>query len=117
MTAVLVNGDYTYSSETQEGGNLRLIVATGDVKVNANFTGTIICLGKLSVNGNCNIKNEDQEKMKKLLTADIDGTNFLYHIFDEGSSYIVSLTGGNGDESNTSIAYSDIIKFKNWTKK
>lgn len=117
MTAVLVNGDYTYSSETQEGGNLRLIVATGDVKVNANFTGTIICLGKLSVNGNCNIKNEDQEKMKKLLTADIDGTNFLYHIFDEGSSYIVSLTGGNGDASNTSIAYSDIITFKNWTKK
>lgn len=117
MTAVLVNGDYTYSSETQEGGNLRLIVATGDVKVNANFTGTIICLGKLSVNGNCNIKNEDQEKMKKLLTADIDGTNFLYHIFDEGSSYIVSLTGGNGNASNTSIAYSDIITFKNWTKK
>lgn len=117
MTAVLVNGDYTYSSETQEGGNLRLIVATGDVDVNANFTGTIICLGKLSVNGSCNIKNEDQEKMKKLLTADIDGTNFLYHIFDEGSSYIVSLTGGNGDASNTSIAYSDIITFKNWTKK
>lgn len=117
MTAVLVNGDYTYSSETQEGGNLRLIVATGDVNVNANFTGTIICLGKLSVNGSCNIKNEDQEKMKKLLTADIDGTNFLYHIFDEGSSYIVSLTGGNGDASNTSIAYSDIITFKNWTKK
>lgn len=117
MTAVLVNGDYTYSSETQEGGNLRLIIATGDVNVNADFTGTIICLGKLSVNGNCNIKNEDQEKMKKLLTADIDGTNFLYHIFDEGSSYIVSLTGGNGDASNTSIAYSDIITFKNWTKK
>lgn len=117
ISAVVVNGNYTYSSENQEGGKLRLIIATGDVNVNADFKGTIICLGKLKVNGNCTISNEDVETMKKLLTADIDGTNFLYNVFNDGSSYIVSLTGGGSADGNTSIAYSDIIKYKNWTKK
>ena len=117
ISAVVVNGNYTYSSENQEGGKLRLIIATGDVNVNADFKGTIICLGKLKVHGNCTISNEDVETMKKLLTADIDGTNFLYNVFNDGSSYIVSLTGGGNANDNTSIAYSDIIKYKNWTKK
>lgn len=117
LTAVMVNGDYDYTSENQEGGKLRLIIATGDVNVVSDFTGTIICLGQLNVKGSCNIKNEDIEIMKKLLTADIDGTNYVYNIFDDGSSYVVSLTGDTGESASTAIAYSDIIKFKNWTKK
>ena len=118
MTAVVVDGDYTYNGENSEGGKLRLIIASGDVTLNSDFKGTIICLGKVKVNGNCNISNEDVEQMKKMLTANINEQYSLYNVFIDGRAYIVSVSGGSGAASSgdTDIAYSDIIKYKNWTK-
>ena len=121
-TAVLIDNKngvpYSINSEGQEGGKLRMVIATGDINVNCSFKGTIITLGKIKVNGSQNIVNEDVEIMKHLLTAQIDDEKRLYDIFNNGSSYLVSgIIAGEEAKKPENISYSDIIKYENWIKR
>ena len=121
-TAVLIDNKngvpYSINSEGQEGGKLRMVIATGDINVNCSFKGTIITLGKIKVNGSQNIANEDVEIMKHLLTAQIDDEKRLYDIFNNGSSYLVSgIIAGEEAKKPENISYSDIIKYENWIKR
>lgn len=121
-TAVLIDNKngvpYEINSEGQEGGKLRLIIATGDININCDYKGTIIALGKIKVKGSRNIANEDVEIMKRLLTAQVDEETRLYDMFNNGSSYLVSgIIAGEDAKKPENISYSDIIKYENWIKR
>lgn len=120
--AVVVNGDYTYpQSDSKENKNVRIIVATGNVTINADFTGTIIAGKKIFVNKECTVSNCPQEIFKALLLKEVkigSQTMHLYDVFDDGADYLGGITkttaNGSGDAD---IDYSSLITYENWKKK
>ena len=119
--AVVVNGDYTYpQSDSKENKNVRIIVATGNVTINADFTGTIIAGKKIFVNKQCTVLNCPQEIFKALLLKEIttgSQTMHLYDVFDDGADYLggITKTAANGS-GDADIDYSSLITYQNWKK-
>ena len=120
--AVVVDGDYTYpQSDSKENKNVRIIVATGNVTINADFTGTIIAGTKIFVNKQCTVLNCPQEIFKALLLKEIktgSQTMHLYDVFDDGADYLggITKTAANGS-GDADIDYSSLITYQNWKKK
>ena len=119
--AVVVNGDYTYpQSDSKENKNVRIIVATGNVTINADFTGTIIAGKKIFVNKQCTVSNCPQEIFKALLLKEVktgSKTMHLYDVFDDGADYLggITKTAANGS-GDADIDYSSLITYQNWKK-
>lgn len=119
--AVVVNGDYTYpQSDSKENKNVRIIVATGNVTINADFTGTIIAGKKIFVNKQCTVSNCPQEIFKALLLKEVktgSQTMHLYDVFDDGADYLggITKTAANGS-GDADIDYSSLITYQNWKK-
>lgn len=126
--AVVVDGDYTYpQSDSKENKNVRIIVATGNVTINDNFTGTIIAGKKIFVNKECTVSNCPQEIFKALLLKEVKvkdvktgskKTMHLYDVFDDGADYLggITKTAANGS-GDADIDYSSLITYQNWKKK
>lgn len=119
--AVVVDGDYTYpQSDSKENKNVRIIVATGNVTINADFTGTIIAGKKIFVNKQCTVSNCPQEIFKALLLKEVKAgskTMHLYDVFDDGADYLggITKTAANGS-GDADIDYSSLITYQNWKK-
>lgn len=119
--AVVVDGDYTYpQSDSKENKNVRIIVATGNVTINADFTGTIIAGKKIFVNKQCTVSNCPQEIFKALLLKEVktgSKTMHLYDVFDDGADYLggITKTAANGS-GDADIDYSSLITYQNWKK-
>lgn len=119
--AVVVDGDYTYpQSDSKENKNVRIIVATGNVTINADFTGTIIAGKKIFVNKQCTVSNCPQEIFKALLLKEVktgSQTMHLYDVFDDGADYLggITKTAANGS-GDADIDYSSLITYQNWKK-
>lgn len=117
--AVVCSGSYDYNGSDLK---IKLIVANGDVNVSSDFEGTIICKGKINIMSGCKVKASTEEVFKRLLSAAVDETDentlHLYDVFDEGSAYMTKSVAGEieDDDDSSSIAYSDIITYKNWKK-
>ena len=119
--AVVVDGDYTYpQSDSKENKNVRIIVATGNVTINADFTGTIIAGKKIFVNKQCTVSNCPQEIFKALLLKEVKTGSqamHLYDVFDDGADYLggITKTAANGS-GDADIDYSSLITYQNWKK-
>ena len=119
--AVVVDGDYTYpQSDSKENKNVRIIVATGNVTINADFTGTIIAGKKIFVNKQCTVSNCPQEIFKALLLKEVktgSKTMHLYDVFDDGADYLGGITKTAANSSrDADIDYSSLITYQNWKK-
>lgn len=118
--AVVVDGNFTFDS-SDKASNLSIIIATGDVNINADFTGTIIAKGKINVTKGCKIKNASQQVFKNLLMSKVseeDDADTLASIFDDCDSYIgKSSFDSDSKDVDSVINYDDVIKYSNWKKK
>jgi hypothetical protein len=109
-----------------------IIVATGDVYINKNFTGTVIADGEvkvgtkdgIQVTDNITIKKTTTENIKKmLLMSCVKGTNTksMYEFFKDGSEYIASGFIGSTSSASSSatgeVDLSDLITYQDWMKK
>ena len=94
--AIVINGDYTYG-EKDKSHNVDIIVATGDVTLNDDFTGTIVAKGRIIVNKKqCEIDNGTQELFKALLlekVSDADDALHLYDVFMDGAAADAIIVG------------------------
>lgn len=115
------NGGVTGSSidvasvlASNQDANIKLIVATGDVLVNADFEGTIITKGQIKVTGSHKIKNAKLDEIKRLLSAQVQDGVKLYDIFVAGESYLTETDDSISENSN--ISYTDLITYENWKK-
>lgn len=125
-TVVMVDnaGGTPYRFQDTDSDNHYLIIATGDVIVEKDFSGTIIANGKVSVAGTANllIESTSKEYMKKLLRAECastDGTKTLklYEFFRDGNAYISNgLSPVDDVDSDTEIGIGDLITYNNWKK-
>lgn len=117
--AIVVDGNYTFDSNAKKQ-NVSVIVATGDVNIETDFTGTIVAKGKIIVKSNCKIDNGTQEVFKTLLLAaeseDTDAKH-LYDVFMDGAAYLGNISKfSDKTMEDTKIDYSDLITYQNWTK-
>lgn len=123
LEAVFVNNEgaaaYTYGAG--KSNEIRLIVATGSVVIEKNFTGLVIAKGTITVrNGAVTIQNnkEDLTKILQCPSSEEDDAKRVIDYFVNGSSYILDGTGiGVGDIADEDfIKISDLIINENWTK-
>lgn len=117
--AVVIDGTFEFNS-TAKANNISLIIATGDVTVSADFTGTIITKGKIVINKDCKIKNSSQQVFKNLLLSEVgegDSAEKLAYIFDDCDSYIgKSAFSSDSKDSDSAIDYNEVIRYSNWKK-
>lgn len=124
IRAVVTGGDYTYSGSEK----LRLIIAKGDVDVEADFTGLIIAGGSIHIKQGVTISNASEEEAREELTkvlqvpyddTDPDSTKPI-DFFKNGSDYIIggTLIDTSGmDSAQKNIDFSELVLYANWTKK
>ncbi len=128
--AVVTTGDYTYNSDNEntfknekdqdgnkhEDAKINLIIATGNVTVQADYEGLIIAGGDIIVENGAKIK-ASPEKASFALVAAKEGTedDSPAKVVINASHYLV---GGVGrmDADTGAISLADYITYRNWTK-
>ena len=118
VKAVITSGNYDYNSSS---GDVRLIVANGDVTVKRNFTGTIIANGKVTVNSAGEIKSDDSGIIKNLISEPLTagGSDYFYRVFKDGEAFAASgsTVSGNDLFADGSVDLSKLVSYSNWKKK
>ena len=118
VKAVIASGDYEYNSSS---GDVRLIVALGDVRVNKTFTGTVIARDKVKVNSAGEIKSDDSGIIKNLISEPLTagGSDYFYRIFKDGEAFAASgsTVSGNDLFADGSVDLSKLVSYNNWKKK
>lgn len=125
--AVLVDGNYTVSSA--DAANTRLILADGNVLLEANvdFTGLIICSGRLILENGATVTADSQAvaavfqsiicESGGTATERTDGISPM-SFFRDGSQYVIGgvLNGNVTEIGGNAIDVADLITYKNWKK-
>lgn len=118
VKAVITSGNYDYNSSS---GDVRLIVALGDVRVSKTFTGTIIARGKVTVNSAGEIKSDDSGIIKNLISEPLTagGSDYFYKVFRDGEAFAASgsTVSGNDLFADGSVDLSKLVSYSNWKKK
>lgn len=124
LKAIVTKNDFVLSSHGN-ASKIRLVISTGDVTVDCNFTGLIIAKGKITidgaVSGGASIKRDSMGVYKVLnAVSDIDGDTIIpLDLFVDGGG---SMANGAeeakvNDAGNLDIDYSEIVRYMNWIKK
>ena len=133
------NGDST-TSQTVAGSNttleitstmadkLRLVICTGDVKIDAgvNFKGIIMAKGKITLGAGAKLESAplDAAKVFQSVIGDGEGTISPQDFFWEGDKYVLGNStttdddtdnSGTGSNSDT-YKLSDYVNYENWRK-
>ena len=118
VKAVITSGDYEYNSHS---GDVRLIVALGNVRVSKTFTGTIIANRKVTVDSAGEIKSDDSGIIKNLISEPLTagGSDYFYKVFRDGEAFAASgsTVSGNDLFADGSVDLSKLVSYSNWKKK
>jgi len=128
INAVFTNAaTYHYSNLTDPVSKTRLIVSTGDVILEKDFTGLVIANGTITVEHDVTVNSilnaNEKENMAQLLqcaygsglTPDIRPID----LFVNGSSYVLDGTSVATDDSDVihNIDLTKLVRYENWIKK
>ena len=106
---------------------VNLVIASGDVEINTDFNGLIICGGTVKLKAQCNIVTCDPVVTRKAMVATTDdGAHRVADLLTDGPAY-TQLSAGKIDTSLTEeeskvekeedyIRLGDLIAYENWTK-
>lgn len=108
-------GAYHYTGTTDQ--NVHLIIATGDVHIDSDFTGLILSNGVVTLSQGVSISaNQTLVREATDLSAEIDGTNWnVIGFFWDGNELINAM--GQDDSTIGAVSLSDLVIYENWTKK
>jgi hypothetical protein len=107
---LLKKGDYTISSATSD--TIKIIVATGDVEVNSDFTGLIISGGTVNVMANLQADREGVSQAfaaKATIGADEKRILDFLKITSEDDA-------GTGEHSENNWNLDKLVTYQNWIK-
>lgn len=126
--AIVKNGDFTIDSSTvkvngvdasgdvQTNAALTVVIASGDVTVETDFTGMIIAGGRIIIaNSGISISSDPAMVTAALNAANEDGIRALNYL----KGFPQLLAGGADGEaegSKDSISISDLVTYQNWKK-
>ena len=98
----VTGGPYVFDSKTEDYSKIHLIVASGDVTINAPFTGTIICDGTVTIGAN----------VTAALNVDLaDAKNGATPLTD----YVRAFTASR-QASSDAWALNNLVVYENWKK-
>jgi len=138
VRAVVTNGDFDYTSGNLGGEsmeNIHLIIAQGNVTVNADFSGLILAKGTVTIkkkedgSSNTVAMSSNREDLIRLLQApDVEdgagnaktGVNRPMDVFVDGAKYVLEGTSvsANGTASEDDlINFGELVKYENWAKR
>lgn len=116
---IAVNGDYSYSASPSE--NIRMIIASGDVTLNSNFDGTILCKQTVEVKPGVSAIRNDSDIQTEVVYAlngrtDPDDTSLdkMLVILKDGAQYDL---GDPSEEEEAVTSMDDLVNYENWTKR
>jgi Tfp pilus assembly protein PilX len=97
------------------GARLCLVIASGDVKVNADFKGLIIAGGKITVGSGVTIAPDSTTVALAFTMKNKEGASVSDYVID-ADSYAIGGINGTTASSGGAIAYADLITYENWKK-
>lgn len=110
--AIVTTDDYTVVSD-----KVHLVISAGNVKVNVpNYTGVILCDGKLTLNSAVVGCKKEPDLVRKCLQFGYEKDGLTYTIMSclaDGNDYVYA-TYGKGGTSNTSLT--GLVTYENWKK-
>lgn len=113
-TALIVNGDYEYTGSGVNSFS-GLIIATGDVKVRADFNGTIISGGNITLAGGVTVKPAKEAVLQVLgASKQVNGKTVSVTDFLVGGAGYLGSTGKTYSDSNVNLG--DLVSYENWKK-
>lgn len=108
--------------------NVSVIIASGDLEIDSNYSGLIICGGTVAVTPNCNFVESDSVGVRKAMYAEYNGKKTADLLLD-GSVYLIGSSetqtgnGGAVDETEQQVArdekyqdISELVLYENWSK-
>lgn len=114
---------YRYNSSSDPEKKVCLILATGDVVLEQDFSGIVIAKGTVTVaNSSVNRVNGDKENLKKILQTKVDPADpasktILQRYFRNGDSYSLEESGEGTVFRGDYISYTDLVTYEDWTKR
>lgn len=105
---------YTYSGSSPD---IKLIIATGDVVVAADYTGLIFADGTITLHNGVKITaDEEQVKTALKLTTTIDSKvyNVIGFLWD-GAEFL-NVSTKDDDTSGQPVQLADLVIYENWSK-
>lgn len=117
---IIYNGKGIYAAVGEEKGmevvvntpTRGILVATGDVKINANYTGLVIAGGNITVSSNASIYADSTIVNDIWNRGDTNINQYFYDIVTGG----VPGGGTGGASGSQNINISDLISYQNWRK-
>gem|GEM_PF-5976765 len=115
---IATSGNYNYTG----GDEIRMIIAEGNVTVNANFKGTILCKGTVEIEPGVTALINDSDVEKQVVYAlngreDPDDTTQekMLKILKDGDQYDL----GDEDTADTQVVtdMNDLVNYENWSKR
>ena len=120
LTAVLSDSNITYPGGATDS-NTRLIVTTGDVTINDDFSGLIIAGGKITVAKDVKIEPNRDDLCRVLQYTDsADNTIKPIGFFVKSSNYVLngtSVSVNNAEDAGGVVDFREIVRYQNWEKK
>lgn len=120
--AIVANGDFAVNAENlaallqENNANLSLIIASGTITVEQDFTGLLLAGEKISVKKDVKLTADAAAVERTLLATDENG-KYVFEYLVNGESYIsaqeiVDLQKTHGE----SIHLEDYVTYENWSK-
>lgn len=122
LAAIVVNGNYTLDTTTIEGmdqngegqiGRLCLVIASGDVRVDCDFQGTILAGGTITITKNGVSISSEESNVSAVMNVKNQAGYCASDYLVNGSSYstedISSTTG-------KTIDFTELVTYQNWSK-
>ena len=108
-------GDCTYSSEIS-GLNM-IITVGGDANIEASFTGTLICDGKITISNGVSITN-DPDILSSIFTLEDEATGLcVANLFVSGENFSLLEKSSNVDlAGDATINTADLVTYSSWKK-
>lgn len=106
--------------------DIRLVISTGNVTVNRNYTGLVVAKGKITIDGSvsngCAVIKRNKMELFKVLSAlsgeEGDLITPLDMFVNGGGSMVNGAEEAEEDDAgNLKIDYTEIVRYVNWIKK
>ena len=107
--------------------DVSLIIVSGDVMLNTDFSGLLICKGVVELGPHCDLVKCDPVKVRKAIVA-TNGDVRVASLLRDGDSYVSKTSEGSVNVSQNAIEnkidrdeqyikLADLITYENWTKR
>ena len=127
VVAIVVNNAKSGSFVLEDGAypDLHLIIASGDVTVNARtFEGLIFCGGNIYIGSTNTRIDYDPAEVQKAMTAKAESGDYVFEVIQNGIAYANSLGTTDPDlldaieeqKERDVVRATDLVKFVNWNK-